>query len=156
MRSRYTTVGGARHREMRRGSPRFKPVLAGVHVLVVDDNEDFRLSLVASLEMLGARVSSAEGGDAGFATYLREGADVIVSDLGMREGDGCDFITRVRRLQGEPGWVPAIAMSCAENASAAIWVGFHVFVSKPFDCSDLADIIRGILRPPEARGAPGD
>jgi CheY-like chemotaxis protein len=123
-----------------------------VHVLVVEDNVDFRHSLVASLEMLGARVSSAEGGNAGFATYLREAPDVILSDLGMQEGSGCDFIKRVRRLPAEHGGsVPAIAMSSVDNASASIGAGFHVFISKPFDCSDLADIILALLR---SRGVP--
>jgi CheY-like chemotaxis protein len=113
----------------------------------VDDNADLRAIIVAALEAYGAQVSNAQDGESGFATYIAERPDILVADLCMPRGGGVDLVRRVRELAFEEGgWVPAIAMSAAGDPRTAADAGFDVFVSKPFDCDDLAVIIAEVCR----------
>ena len=126
--------------------------LEGVRILVVEDYVDFRESLVQSLELDGAHVLTAGGGNSGFAMHLREGSDVILSDLCMAGGTGYDLIRLVRQLGAEEGGlVRAIAMSSAGDADAAIATGFHAFLAKPFAYLDLVDAIARLVRPSETQ-----
>ena len=76
-------------------------VLDGLVVLVVDDEPDARELLQHSLESAGARTSLA----AMRTTRCRRCRtvtvpDIIVSDIGLPDRDGYEFIRRVRRLRG--------------------------------------------------------
>jgi two-component system, cell cycle response regulator len=70
----------------------------GPLVLVVDD-EPVNLNLKKSaLEPLGYRVALAAGADAAVELALAEPPALIISDVGMPEGDGFEFIYRVKNL----------------------------------------------------------
>jgi two-component system, cell cycle response regulator len=70
----------------------------GPLVLVVDD-EPLNLNLKKSaLEPLGYRVALAGGADAAVEMALAEPPALIISDVGMPEGDGFEFIYRVKNL----------------------------------------------------------
>jgi CheY-like chemotaxis protein len=105
-----------------------------VRILVVEDNADCREGAAECLRMEGAVVFTASSGNGGFATFVRERPDVVLSDICMPDGDGYDFIARVRCLApNDGGLTPAIAMSCASSKERALSVGFQYFVAKPFD-----------------------
>jgi CheY-like chemotaxis protein len=125
--------------------------LAGVRVLVVEDDPDLREGVVECLEMEGAKVAGAGTGDAGFDTFVRERPDVILSDLWMPGGSGLDFIQRVRGLPPEEGGLtPGIAMSAAGSERPALLAGFHVFIAKPFDPLRLIDTVADFAQPGHA------
>jgi len=72
--------------------------LLGVKVLVLEDDTELREVIVEYLTMDGAEVSQAPSGSEGFGAFVLAHPKVIVSDLWMPDGDGYDFIRRVRRL----------------------------------------------------------
>jgi ActR/RegA family two-component response regulator len=57
-------------------------ILAGLRVLLVDDDSDFLESLDVALQARGAQVTRAESAGAGLAALDKSLPDVIVSDLG--------------------------------------------------------------------------
>lgn len=121
--------------------------LAGVRILIVEDDPDLREAVAEGLAMDGATISSAETGNSGFSAFMREKPDVIVSDLSMPDGTGYDFIKSVRGLPPERGGLtPAIAISSKESMSAALLAGFQVFISKPFELIPLVDAIADLRR----------
>jgi len=75
--------------------------LAGIHVLLVDDNEDALDIFGAYLRHLGALVTVARNGAAALAHLTQLRADVIVTDLSIPEMDGIEFLTRFRDYRGE-------------------------------------------------------
>ena len=112
-------------------------------VLLVEDDAEIREGLAECLELEGAQVRLAGSGNEGFAMMASEVPDVIVSDLVMPDGDGYEFITRIRALSSEKGGTtPAIAISCLESSSSALKAGFHVFIKKPFDSDDAVRYAR--------------
>src|SRR6266850_1938290 len=78
-------------------------LLDGVHVLVVDDEEDPRELFRDVLELAGARVSVAASARAALAAIEREVPDVLVSDIMMPSEDGYWLINAVREFRHATG-----------------------------------------------------
>jgi CheY-like chemotaxis protein len=132
--------------------PSAEPRLAGVHVLLVEDDADMREAMRLCLELEGASVASAEDGTDGLEAFGRAAPDVVVSDLWMPRGNGFDLIADIRRrLPEEGGLAPAIAISAAENMRKALMAGFQVFLGKPFEPFALIETIAEITRADHAQ-----
>jgi CheY-like chemotaxis protein len=118
--------------------------------LVLEDNEDARELLRIFLQNLGFAVVATSGGLEGFKAFQRALPDVIIADLAMPEGDGFDFIARVRSMPADRGGkVPAIALSAFSGRTVvdlALRAGFDRFVAKPVDVDKLARTIEELLR----------
>ena len=116
-------------------------LLAGVRVLVVEDEEDTRELLVTALEQCGARVTAVSSAAEALANLDRSPPDVLVSDLGMPDEDGFSLIRKVRaREAGQGGGVPAAALTAyarTEDRVRALTSGFQKHLPKPIDPSDL-------------------
>jgi CheY-like chemotaxis protein len=125
------------------------PPLAGVRVLVVDDEADAREVLAALLAQRGAEVRAAASAADAIALVSEWRPDVLVSDIGMPGEDGFALIGRVRALgEAGGGWLPALALTAyasTEDARRALLAGFQHHLSKPVDGASLARAIAALL-----------
>jgi signal transduction histidine kinase/ActR/RegA family two-component response regulator/PAS domain-containing protein len=123
--------------------------LSGITVLVVDDQEDARDLLARVLAGCDAQVLAASTIGEGLAIVERERPDVLVSDIGMPDGDGYDLLRRVRALgQARGGKTPAIALTAfarSEDRTHALRAGFLVHLSKPIEPSELIATIASVV-----------
>src|SRR4030095_12572451 len=81
-----------------------KPIegdLAGIHVLLVDDNPDALEIFGSYLRHVGAVVTLASNGAEALGFLEQARADVIVTDLSMPGIDGVEFATRLRGYRGQ-------------------------------------------------------
>lgn len=121
-----------------------RQLLAGVSVLVVEDEPDARELVGQLLTLAGATVASA--GDA--ATALRELTertfDAIVSDVGMPGRDGFELMGDVRRRGIETPAVALTAYSRAHDRTAALHAGFSAHVPKPVDAGELVTVVASL------------
>ncbi len=109
--------------------------LAGLHVLVVDDEEDARDLARLAFEQAGARVSLAASAREALATLDRGPVDVLVSDIGMPGTNGYALLESVR-ARGADAQIPAIALTAyarLEDRERALRAGFQLHVPKPID-----------------------
>ena len=128
-------------------APRPKtPTLAGVRVLVVDDEPDSRALVKRLLENCDATAAAA--GSVNEAIAMLDGGgrfDVIVSDIGMPERDGFDLIRTIRRLPAsEGGKTPAVALTAyarSDDRTRAILAGFDMHIAKPVEPSELCAVV---------------
>jgi len=122
--------------------------LAGVKVLVIDDEPDVRELMRLVLINAGAEVLTASSSDAGFASVRAHRPDVIVSDIGMPERDGYQFIRDLRSLdETEAGGTPAVALTAfttSEDRMRALHAGFQVHMCKPINPKELITTVRGL------------
>jgi CheY-like chemotaxis protein len=113
------------------------PPLEGVHVLVVDDDEDARYVLRAYLAHHGALVTVAADATEALAELHRMHVDVVVSDLSMPGMDGHELLLRMRKLPNQVHRsTPAIALTAFDNPAhrrKAQEVGFNAYLAKPLD-----------------------
>ena len=69
-----------------------RPVLSGIRVLLVDDEENARHVLREILSSLGAQVSLASSAPEAIAEFERSTPDVIISDIAMPLEEGLDQV----------------------------------------------------------------
>jgi len=121
------------------------PLLDGVHVLVVDDDQDAREAVAAVLESCGAAVVTAAGAAGALESLRSARPDVIVSDIAMRAMDGHQLIRCIRTLGPERGGrTPAAALTAyatPADRTRALLAGFQVYLAKPFDPPELVTLV---------------
>jgi PAS domain S-box-containing protein len=125
------------------------PDLTGIRILVVDDERDARELLSLLLEDCGASVSSAAGAIQALEILEREPLDVLISDIGMPEIDGYEFLRRARISMAERNLrIPAIALTAfarSEDRTRALHAGFLVHVAKPVEPAELAATVASVV-----------
>ncbi len=86
--------------------------LQGLKILVVDDEQDARDLIKRMLEGCNASVITAGSAAEAMPILQSQKLDVLVSDIGMPEIDGYEFIKQVRSMPPEEGGkTPAIALT---------------------------------------------
>jgi PAS domain S-box-containing protein len=122
--------------------------LTGISVLLVDDADDTREPVASLLENVGARVSAADSAASALELLRRDRYDVLVSDIGMPDVDGYDFIRMVRALPHDKGSaIPALALTAygrAEDRTRALLAGFQMHLSKPVQPTELMAAISSL------------
>jgi PAS domain S-box-containing protein len=118
---------------------------AGIRVLVVEDDPETREILAAILDRSG--FSHRLSASAREALQLLDEwlPDVIVSDIGMPDIDGYEFVRALRsRPQEKGGRIPALALSAFarnEDRKLALASGYQSHVPKPVEPADLVAAI---------------
>ena len=122
--------------------------LAGLTVLVVDDEPDARELVRSVLIHAGAVVFAAGTAAEGLSLVNAHRPDVLVSDIGMPDCDGYQFIRDVRGLGAAGGGkTPAIALTAfarSEDRTRAMLAGYQVHVAKPIEARELLATIRSL------------
>jgi PAS domain S-box-containing protein len=122
--------------------------LAGLTVLVVDDQPDARELILRVLEDCSARVLTAASAEEAVPLVESVRPDVLITDIGMPVADGYELLRRVRELgPSRGGRVPAIALTAfarSEDRTRALRSGFMVHVAKPVDPSELVATVAAV------------
>jgi two-component system CheB/CheR fusion protein len=127
------------------------PSIAGVRVLVVDDETDNREMIMVILEQSGAVATGVASAREALATLqANPGAyDLLLSDISMPEENGYDLIRQVRSLDvASGGDIPAIALTAlasTEDQRAALAAGFQRHIPKPIEPDTLVRAIAGLV-----------
>jgi CheY-like chemotaxis protein len=83
---------------------------------------------------------TADSARQAFGRLGTDPADVLVSDIGMPEEDGLSLIRRIRLLPGQPGRIPAIALTAnarAEDRARALEAGYQMYFAKPVELAEF-------------------
>jgi two-component system KDP operon response regulator KdpE len=111
-------------------------------ILVVDDEPAIVRFLRGGLTHHGYLVLSAGTGKAALDMLERDGADLVVLDLGLPDMEGLDIITQLRATQST---VPIIVLSSRGEERAkveALELGADDYLAKPFGMDELIARIR--------------
>jgi PAS domain S-box-containing protein len=122
--------------------------LAGLSVLVLDDEEDARVLISRVLEECGAKVMVSSSGAEALKIIEHEHPTVVLSDIGMPTEDGYEFIRKLRRLPKEKGGItPAAALTAfarLEDKERALAAGYQRHIAKPVEPTELVGIVAGL------------
>lgn len=122
--------------------------LAGLHVLMVDDDEDTLELLGAALRQRSANVTAVSSAAAAIDEIGRERPDVLISDIAMPGEDGYDLISKVAALNLQPP-LPAIAITAyakEEDRDSALAAGFDHYLSKPVELNKFISTVAEAAR----------
>jgi DNA-binding response OmpR family regulator len=116
-------------------------------VLVVDDEEDYRIIMQDVLESGGYEVKLTHDGQEGLAALEEFKPEVILVDWMMPNMDGETFVQNLR--SGGHKDVPVIMLTVKQTADdelEALHFGVDDFINKPFQAEDLLARIRAVQR----------
>lgn len=108
-------------------------MLRGLHVMLVDDDEETVDTFRLLLETEGAVVDVATSGESALARMDARRPDLLLSDIGMPDMDGYQLVHRLREHVALKD-VPAIALSGYgrhSDVEAALRAGFNAHLPKP-------------------------
>ena len=128
--------------------------LEGVKVLVVDDEPDARSLIERLLQDCDATVTTVASAKEALEVLARDQLDVLISDIGMPKEDGYTLIRHIRRLKGDNGQVPAIALTAyarAEDRAKAIEAGYQLHLAKPVEGSTLIAMVAALSKREHSR-----
>ena len=119
--------------------------LAGLNVLIVDDDEDSAELAENALREVGAAVRRADSVNAALETLADAPADLVISDLAMPDADGFELIRQIRthgidRIRT----VPAIALTAHSRAAdrdKVLNAGFQMYLKKPVEILRLQSAV---------------
>jgi signal transduction histidine kinase/ActR/RegA family two-component response regulator len=128
--------------------------LVGLHVLVVDDDEDARSLVSMVLQQCRAKVTTASSVSEALQKLQMLRPDVLLSDLGMPGEDGYSLITKVRALpKGKGGRTPAAALTAyarVEDRMKVLRSGFQIHLPKPVEPAELVAVVASLARRQES------
>jgi CheY-like chemotaxis protein/nitrogen-specific signal transduction histidine kinase len=124
---------------------RCPPELAGLRVVLVDDQHDILELLGEILTSCGAAVRLCSTAPEGLETLRSWRPDVLVSDISLPGQDGYWLIDRIRALPSEEGGAtPAAALTAyvrVEERLRVLAAGFQLFVPKPVEPAELRNVV---------------
>ena len=118
--------------------------LEGVRILVVDDDADACAVLRRILEEQKASVDTVLSAAGALEKIRTDPPHVLISDVGMPEQDGYQFIAAVRGLESPARAIPAIAVTAfarPQDRIRALQAGYNMHVAKPINAIELVTVI---------------
>jgi signal transduction histidine kinase len=111
-------------------------------VLVVDDEENLRITTSAILENEGYLVDCAASGDEAIARLANTEYDLVLTDLHMEHGEGLTVLNEIRRNAPLTISVVLTGFASVESAIAALQEGAYDYLVKPCDIETMKHTIR--------------
>jgi DNA-binding NtrC family response regulator len=106
-------------------------------ILVVDDEQATRLSLVFSLSDAGHSVTEAADGEEALALASERTFDVAIIDVRLPKVDGLTIFRRLRLRAPTTAVILMTAFATVPDAVASLREGAYDYVTKPFDPEEL-------------------
>ena len=114
-------------------------------ILVVDDEPSMREMLAIMLFKEGYEVLVAESRAAAAKVFAQATVDMVITDVRLPDGDGIEILRHVKAASPQTVVIVMTAFGSTESAVAALKLGAHDYVIKPFDVEELKIVVRGAL-----------
>jgi ATP-binding cassette subfamily B protein len=120
--------------------------LFGIHVLVVESNEDARQILRMLLSYFGAAVTTTGSAREALRTLRHISPDVVIADMKLGDHDAFWLMRGARKLASR---APFVAVSGQDfDERQLLQDGFEAFLRKPLDHDRLIDVVLTVVRRP--------
>lgn len=106
-----------------------------MRVLIAEDDENFRTLITEVLKQAGHSPLPEPNGRLAWERLLREGADMVVTDINMPEMDGFQLLAKIRASDSHRT-IPVLMLTIrafAEDQVAGYETGADDYLTKPFD-----------------------
>jgi two-component system, NtrC family, response regulator PilR len=120
-------------------------------ILVVDDEQSMREMLAIMLRQDGFEVVAAESRAVAAAVLAQGPVDLVITDVKLPDGDGIEILRHVKAASPETVVIVMTAFGTTETAVAALKLGAHDYLLKPFDVDELKIVVRNALERQDLR-----
>jgi len=118
------------------------PLMNHAYLLVVDDEENLRITTAAILEKEGYTVHTAASGNEAIALLANTDYDLVLTDLHMEGGEGLAVLNEIRRTSPFTISIVLTGFASVESAIAALQEGAYDYLVKPCDIETMKHTIR--------------
>ncbi|MEP6849239.1 MAG: response regulator [Acidobacteriota bacterium] len=125
--------------------------LAGIKILIVDDDTDASQMLSFALQSSGAETRTSSSVSEAFDSLAEWIPNALLTDINMPGEDGYALIRKLRALSSKvTASIPAIALTAMarpEDGDLALSSGFQLHIPKPVNIEDLTEAVKSLVRP---------
>ena len=131
-----------------------------MRVLAVEDDEGIASGLALALRREGWAVDIAPSIETAWAALCAEPFDMVLLDMGLKDGDGSEVLRRLRGAQGRrlpDAATPVLIITARDQVASRITgldLGADDYLTKPFDVAELAARMRALRRRSAGRAHP--
>ena len=115
------------------------------HILIVDDDNAFRIATVALLEDNGFAVQVASSASQGQRIFENQTFDLVLSDLVMEGMNGIEFLKWIKERSPETPVIMITGYASVRTAVESIRLGAYDYITKPCDNDELLIKVRRVL-----------
>jgi two-component system, NtrC family, response regulator HydG len=120
--------------------------MSKLRALIVDDVADMAATIANDLAEAGFEAQIASDGAAALKQFAKDPADIVVTDLRMKGGDGLDVLAGIRRADPNVPVIIMTAFGAVESAVEAMRRGAYHYVTKPFALETLRSLVERACR----------
>jgi DNA-binding NtrC family response regulator len=113
-----------------------------IELLVVDDDREFRQSIVRRFQRRGFRVAEASSGQEALELANRRRFDAVVLDMVMPGIDGLQVLQQLKERGADAEIILLTGQGTIESAVQAMKLGAYDYLTKPFPLAELEAIIQ--------------
>lgn len=115
-------------------------------ILLVDDDDTLRQSLLMLLQSEGHEVTEAADGETALEQARRHYFDLVLCDVRMPGIDGIETISRLRESIDDAHFVVMTGYASEEAPIKALRLGVDDYLTKPFDIAVFLEKLRALAR----------
>lgn len=136
-----------------RGSTRHVNMLSGKkQILVADDEVNLRRLLAAQLQQDGFEVHTVGDGAEAMTALKEHHIDALITDLKMPHVDGLQLLKHCQEHYPDLPVIMITAHGTVETAVEAMRTGAFDFISKPFDRTEMRNVVAKAVRTRDLQG----
>ena len=122
----------------------------GKNVLLAEDSKTNSIIAVSILRNAGFSVDWVKNGMEAVESIKHRDYDLVLMDISMSNMDGIEATSAIRKLKGEKGKIPIIALTAhvmPDDKSEFIAHGMDGYLAKPLDSKNMLSTIEKYLSP---------
>ena len=112
-----------------------------IRVLIVDDEDDFRETIVKRLNARKLRAEGANSGIKALAVLKEKEFDVMVLDVKMPDMDGIETLRHVKKMTPDVEVIMLTGHASVEFGLKGMQLGAFDYIMKPAPINELMDTI---------------
>jgi DNA-binding response OmpR family regulator len=113
-----------------------------LNILLVDDEQDFVVTLAERLELRGYGVSISQDGEAALQRFIHQEFDLVILDLMMPGMNGLHVLARIKEIRPQ---IPVLLLTghgSTREGTEGMRLGAFDYLMKPLRIEDLIHKIK--------------
>jgi DNA-binding response OmpR family regulator len=107
------------------------------NVLLIDDEEDFVMTLAERLQLRGLRPVTTTDGETGLNLIMNESFDAVILDVMMPGLSGLEVLERIKNFNSQIPVIMLTGHGRSEDGPRGMQLGAFDYLIKPFDIDEL-------------------
>ena len=114
-------------------------------ILLVDDDDDIRETMVTLLSMNDYQVTAVADGQSAIEEVNREKYNIVITDLMMPKMSGIDVIKNLKGIDPELQCIVITGYATVSTAVDAMKAGAYDYLMKPFNGSEVLMLLKRVM-----------